>query len=91
LRLKNCILFPAISKTVEEDQDYSFDLQEQNLELAFDEFGDVEAEIEWLKQENKILGIRYTYVSVAKHVFSRIKGNVPIEKRGQNWFTKNYE
>jgi hypothetical protein len=44
---------------VEEDQDYSFDLQEQNLELAFDEFGDVEAEIEWLKQENKILGIRY--------------------------------
>jgi hypothetical protein len=43
---------------VEEDQDYSFDLQEQNLELAFDEFGDVEAEIEWLKQENKILGIR---------------------------------
>ncbi len=43
---------------MEEDQDYSFDLQEQNLELAFDEFGDVEAEIEWLKQENKILGIR---------------------------------
>jgi hypothetical protein len=77
LRLKFFIFFPAHSKTVEEDQDYSFDLQEQNLELAFDEFGDVEAEIEWLKQENKILGIRYQKSS-SRLLYS--KGSVPMKK-----------
>ena len=53
------------SKTVEEDQDLSFDLQEEKLELAFDEFGEVEAEIEWLKKENKILGIRWDFFQVS--------------------------
>jgi hypothetical protein len=48
----------AYSKTVEEDEDYSFELQEQHLELAFDEYGSVEAEIEWLKKQNQILDVR---------------------------------
>jgi hypothetical protein len=48
----------TVRNTVDEDEDYSFDLQEQNLELAFDEYGSVEAEIEWLKKENQILAIR---------------------------------
>jgi hypothetical protein len=54
LRLK----ISDLRNTVDEDEDYSFDLQEQNLELAFDEYGSVEAEIEWLKKENQILSIR---------------------------------
>jgi hypothetical protein len=66
---------------VEEDQDYSFDLQEQNLELAFDEFGDVEAEIEWLKQENKILGIRYNIFPNQNCLSSDYsKDSVPMKK-----------